>query len=353
MNNPKFDNKIRTHIKEEIEEADKGIIKKLKTRKAPARDGITNKTIKNQNDEAMKKITNIKNAIIKQEHYSETWKKSKTIMIPKPRKSTKETKNYQPISLLPSISKITENNLQNTEARNRRKRNTYYPTNNLDLERNIQLMKVINHVEREQKKGKKTGGIFLDIAKAFVCHEGLIYKMMRRKISKKMTRIIKSYMENRKFTVMINEEESEEKEAEAGVPQGSILGPTLYLIYTSDIPKSTNTTATYADDTLILAMHIKNTTGSTKTQHARKMDGKMEDQSKSGQKQRNNFLQKEDQNERKANGQHQNEHDKNPMDEKHEILRSHTGRKFQLQRPHQKHRRQGKKNQQLTTCIHY
>jgi hypothetical protein len=74
MNNPKFDNKIRTHIKEEIEEADKGIIKKLKTRKAPARDGITNKTIKNQNDEAMKKITNIKNAIIKQEHYSETWK---------------------------------------------------------------------------------------------------------------------------------------------------------------------------------------------------------------------------------------------------------------------------------------
>jgi hypothetical protein len=99
-------------------------------------------------------------------------------------------------------------------------------------------------------------------------------------------------------------------------------------------------------------MHIKNTTGSTKTQHARKMDGKMEDQSKSGQKQRNNFLQKEDQNERKANGQHQNEHDKNPMDEKHEILRSHTGRKFQLQRPHQKHRRQGKKNQQLTTCIH-
>ncbi|KAJ3638704.1 hypothetical protein MTP99_002049 [Tenebrio molitor] len=55
------------------------------------------------------------------------------------------------------------------------------------------------------------------------------------------------------------------------------------------------------------------------------MDGKMEDQSKSGQKQRNNFLQKEDQNERKANGQHQNEQDKNPMDEKHEILRSHTG----------------------------
>jgi hypothetical protein len=67
-------------------------------------------------------------------------------------------------------------------------------------------MKVINHVERKQKKGKKTGGIFLDIAKAFdkVCHEGLIYKMMGRKISKKMTRIIKSYMENRKFTVMIN-----------------------------------------------------------------------------------------------------------------------------------------------------
>jgi hypothetical protein len=101
--------------------------------------GFTNKTNKNLNDEAIKKITNITNAIIKQEHYPETWKKSKTIMILKPGKSRKETKNYRPISLLPSTSNITAgNNLQKTETRNKRKRNTYYHSNNLDLERNIQ-----------------------------------------------------------------------------------------------------------------------------------------------------------------------------------------------------------------------
>jgi hypothetical protein len=72
--------------------------------------GITNKTNKNLNDEAIKKITNITNAIIKQEHYPETWKKPKTIMILKPGKLRKETKNYRPISLLPSSSNITAEN---------------------------------------------------------------------------------------------------------------------------------------------------------------------------------------------------------------------------------------------------
>ena len=63
------------------------------------------------------------------------------------------------------------------------------------------------------------------------------------------------YLSNRYFRVKQGEEYSDLKPVKAGVPQGSVLGPVLYLIFTSDIPQPTGTTvATFADDTGILAV---------------------------------------------------------------------------------------------------
>ncbi|KAG7301624.1 hypothetical protein JYU34_014601 [Plutella xylostella] len=66
--------------------------------------------------------------------------------------------------------------------------------------------------------------------------------------------LLKSYIENRSFYVKINDSVSDMYDIQAGVPQGSVLGPTLYIIYTSDVPVSeTVMTATFADDTAVLA----------------------------------------------------------------------------------------------------
>lgn len=94
--------------------------------------------------------------------------------------------------------------------------------------------------------------ILLDIEKAFdtVWHEGFLYKIMKLNFPKYLVCLLKSYITNRKFKVFIGENSSHSKNITAGVPQGSILGPTLYNIYTSDIPKPPHVNlALYADDT--------------------------------------------------------------------------------------------------------
>jgi hypothetical protein len=68
-------------------------------------------------------------------------------------------------------------------------------------------------------------------------------------------RILESYLTARLCQVKFKDEITTLRKTEVGVPQGSVLGPVLYLIYTSDLPTSDNTTATFADDTAILATH--------------------------------------------------------------------------------------------------
>lgn len=84
---------------------------------------------------------------------------------------------------------------------------------------------------------------------------GFLYKV-KNYLPYQMYEIIKSYISNRYFFVEQHEEFTNLKPILAGVPQGSVLGPMLYLLYTADMPTTRlTTTATFADDTAILASH--------------------------------------------------------------------------------------------------
>ena len=96
-----------------------------------------------------------------------------------------------------------------------------------------QLLFISNEFSKALDAGKEIRVVFFDISKAFdrVWHKGLIYKLSKMGITGNLLDWIKSYLSSRKQRVVINGIESDWIYINAGVPQGSILGPLFFLIH--------------------------------------------------------------------------------------------------------------------------
>ena len=105
--------------------------------------------------------------------------------------------------------------------------------------------------------------VFLDISKAFdkVWHEGIIFKLQQNGISDDLLNISSDFLRNRKQRVTLNGQSSSWTNVNAGVSEGSILGPLLFLIYINDLPDGLSSNAKlFADDTsLFSVVHDINT----------------------------------------------------------------------------------------------
>ena len=128
---------------------------------------------------------------------------------------------------------------------------------------------------------------FLDISQAFdkVWHPGLVHKIKTKILPTKYFNLLKSYLQECHFVTKYNNETSSSFQIHSGVPQRSILGPLLYILYTPDLPTFRDTTmGTFAGDTAIFATHANPTTASATQpsgtpQHRREMAKKMENKS--------------------------------------------------------------------------
>ena len=111
-----------------------------------------------------------------------------------------------------------------------------------------------DRIARAFNKSGATGAVALDISKAFdrVWHAGLLHKLKCYGISGKIFGLISSCLSNKWLWVVLDGKSSQEYSVNAGVPQGSILGPTLFLLCINDLPDDVICNiAIYADDTTL------------------------------------------------------------------------------------------------------
>ena len=114
-----------------------------------------------------------------------------------------------------------------------------------------QLLSITHNIYKSFDDGYEVRGVFLDISKAFdkVWHDGLIFKLQENGISGNLINVLKHFLTNRKQRVVLNGQSSSWTNVKAGVPQGSILGSLLFLIYINDLADGlSSNTKLSADD---------------------------------------------------------------------------------------------------------
>ena len=233
------------------------IIKKLPNQKAPGSDSIQNVVLKNFSRKALCQLTYIINASIKLSHFPACWKSANVIPIPKPNKDPQLPLSYRPISLLSVLSKVAEKViLHRLQKHDRKFRITpafqfgFKPKHSTVQ----QVARIVTHITTQFNKQKVTVMALLDVEKAFdkVWLEGITYKLIRANFPPILVKLVFSYLVNRNFRVKINNKFSAPRPILAGVPQGSCLGPFLFILYLYDFPTFPKTeTALYADDTAL------------------------------------------------------------------------------------------------------
>lgn len=207
-------------------------------------------------------LSSLFNHCINNAYFPTIWKRAKILPIAK-KKSAKELTDFRPISLLSNIGKLFERVIAE-QLNNFCEESNVIPNNQFGFKRGHSTehasLVLHNKIVQNLRYKRCTVSLDIDLEKAFdsVWHKGLLYKLIRLNCPTWLTRIIRSFLENRCSSIFIGSESSDYFPIYSGVVQGSILGPTLFNIFIHDFPfqypmLEEPGAILYADDTIILA----------------------------------------------------------------------------------------------------
>ena len=230
------------------------ILKSLKLGKAAGPDSINNRILKELAFPLSFPPCDLFNFSLSSGKVPSIWKEANVTPIFK-KEDPSFISNYRPISLLSTIGKVLEKIVHKNIFNFIRDHEilTTLQSGFIPGDSTVnQLVDIYNTFCKALDEGKEVRAIFCDVSKAFdrVWHKGLLYKLQTIGISGPLLAWFKDYLDNRRQRVVLPGAVSGWTSLKAGVPQGSILGPLLFLVYINDIVEDIHSTIRlFADDT--------------------------------------------------------------------------------------------------------
>ena len=239
------------------EDAINKIIYNLPPKSSSGRDGISTKLLKVIAPVIIKPLTLLINQVLNTGTFPDKLKIAKVIPIFK-KGDPSLFENYRPISLLPAISKVVEKIIALQLS-------SYFEKNKLLFDNQYGFrpkhstehaaLELIDRITNKMDTNEIPLNIFLDLSKAFdtIDHSILLNKLKYYGLKGSTLNLFQSYLSNRKQYTEIEDTTSTILPIQVGVPQGSILGPILFIIYVNDLPQCSNKFdfIMYADDTTL------------------------------------------------------------------------------------------------------
>ena len=244
------------------------VIQNLKTNKSPGIDKIHPRVLKEVAEVISHPITLIYEKSLEESELPRQWKDAEITPIYK-KEARNLPKNYRPVSLTSIICKIlekliVEDIVKHVKSNHLNSQEQHGFTPNKSTTTN--LLEALNVITEAQMHGIPLDVLFLDYQKAFdtVPHQRLLLQAESFGIRGKVLNWIKAFLSNRRQRVRVNDSTSSWKPVISGIPQGSILGPILFILYVNDIPSQLQSIISmYADDTKLFSALLSDGTPNT------------------------------------------------------------------------------------------